>query len=185
MRRVLLVLLVLSVAQARAGEVGDCSDGQTCLVTSEAYSGPVRLYCISAPALAEPLGQMAPDRLRGSVHGAIQVLVNSQDEGVPIAEFIRDDGYNLGLELVSAGLAQVDRSYCGDLAYVMAEHAAQDAGLGIWAKPRGEGFKCRGPRYCKQVQSCKEAMFYLTRCGRTDFDRDRDGVPCEGICPAR
>lgn len=44
------------------------------------------------------------------------------------------------------------------------------------------GFSCGGKRYCKQMSSCEEAYFYLTRCGLHRLDGDSDGVPCETIC---
>lgn len=36
--------------------------------------------------------------------------------------------------------------------------------------------------YCKDMQSCEQAKFYLNQCGITRLDRDGDGVPCESIC---
>ena len=39
-------------------------------------------------------------------------------------------------------------------------------------------FDC-SKKYCKEMKSCKEAYHYLKTCGRGDFDRDGDGVPCE------
>ena len=43
-------------------------------------------------------------------------------------------------------------------------------------------FSCEGKRYCKHMNSCAEAYFYLNSCGLSRLDRDRDGVPCEIIC---
>ncbi len=43
------------------------------------------------------------------------------------------------------------------------------------------GFSCGAKRYCKEMTSCAEAMFYLKNCGRSQLDRDGDGVPCEGL----
>ena len=42
-------------------------------------------------------------------------------------------------------------------------------------------FDC-SKKYCKEIKSCKEAYHYLKTCGRGDFDRDGDGVPCENVC---
>ncbi|CAD7288257.1 excalibur calcium-binding domain-containing protein [Campylobacter suis] len=42
-------------------------------------------------------------------------------------------------------------------------------------------FDC-SKRYCKEMKSCKEAMYYLNNCGMDKFDRDGDGVPCENVC---
>ena len=52
-------------------------------------------------------------------------------------------------------------------------------------KPKTEGkpeFKCESKKYCKEMSSCKEAMFYLKQCGVSRLDRDKDGIPCETIC---
>jgi hypothetical protein len=52
-------------------------------------------------------------------------------------------------------------------------------------KPKAEvksEFKCEGKKYCKEMNSCKEAMFYLKQCGVSRLDRDKDGIPCETIC---
>ena len=43
-------------------------------------------------------------------------------------------------------------------------------------------FSCGAKRFCKQMQSCAEACFYLTQCGYTRLDSDKDGIPCETFC---
>lgn len=45
-------------------------------------------------------------------------------------------------------------------------------------------FDC-SKRYYKEMKSCEEAYHYLRNCGRSGFDRDRDGIPCENICKER
>lgn len=53
-------------------------------------------------------------------------------------------------------------------------------------KPKQEDkkqqFKCESKKYCKEMRSCEEAKFYMTQCGLTRLDGDKDGVPCEAIC---
>ncbi len=45
------------------------------------------------------------------------------------------------------------------------------------------GSQCKGlPRVCTQMVSCEQAKQAL-KCGNTKLDRDKDGVPCESICP--
>jgi hypothetical protein len=44
------------------------------------------------------------------------------------------------------------------------------------------GFTCGAKRYCREMTSCAEARFYLSQCGLSRLDGDRDGVPCESIC---
>jgi hypothetical protein len=43
-------------------------------------------------------------------------------------------------------------------------------------------FSCAGKRRCGQMISCNEARFYLSKCGLSSLDNDRDGTPCEGLC---
>lgn len=52
----------------------------------------------------------------------------------------------------------------------------------LFAKGTG-GAQCKGlPRVCTQMISCEQAKQAL-KCGNTKLDRDKDGVPCESICP--
>ena len=45
------------------------------------------------------------------------------------------------------------------------------------------GSQCKDlPRVCTQMVSCEQAKQAL-KCGNTKLDRDKDGVPCESICP--
>ena len=43
-------------------------------------------------------------------------------------------------------------------------------------------YTCGVKRYCKQMDSCEEAYFYLRQCGLQRLDGDHDGVPCEALC---
>lgn len=45
------------------------------------------------------------------------------------------------------------------------------------------GSQCKGlPSTCGQMANCEQAKQAL-KCGNTRLDRDKDGVPCESICP--
>ena len=37
-------------------------------------------------------------------------------------------------------------------------------------------------KYCKNMSTCKEAMFYFEVCEDVSLDRDKDGIPCENVC---
>ena len=41
---------------------------------------------------------------------------------------------------------------------------------------------CGPKRYCDQMDSCREALFYLQSCAVGSLDGDGDGLPCESIC---
>ncbi|MCB1919582.1 MAG: excalibur calcium-binding domain-containing protein [Candidatus Competibacteraceae bacterium] len=32
------------------------------------------------------------------------------------------------------------------------------------------------------MSSCDEAKFYLTQCGVSSLDGNKDGIPCESLC---
>ena len=41
-------------------------------------------------------------------------------------------------------------------------------------------YQCKGKTTCSQMNSCKEAKFYLQTCHLKKIDADKDGIPCEG-----
>lgn len=49
-------------------------------------------------------------------------------------------------------------------------------------KKANSGFSCDGKRFCKHMNSCAEARYYLNECGLGRLDRDKDGIPCEKLC---
>lgn len=129
------LLFAITTTTTRADdEVTGCHDGDTCRLVSEAYTGNVRVFCIDAPEIGQvPWGAQARDAIRAEVRGTIRVLVDDVDKwGRPVAELIRDDGWNLGLELVRAGFAAVYPKYCDEVEYYAAEKEAKAAKVGIW-----------------------------------------------------
>ena len=46
-------------------------------------------------------------------------------------------------------------------------------------KPVKHHFKCDGRKYCSQMKSRAEAVFFINNCPNTKMDGDRDGRPCE------
>lgn len=47
----------------------------------------------------------------------------------------------------------------------------------------GESYICNCKKTCSQMVSCDEAYYQLNTCGCSVRDGDKDGVPCENICP--
>jgi hypothetical protein len=47
----------------------------------------------------------------------------------------------------------------------------------------GAGFTCDCRKSCGAMASCEEAYYQLNVCGCSARDIDKDGVPCESICP--
>ncbi|HGO5816249.1 TPA: excalibur calcium-binding domain-containing protein [Mannheimia haemolytica] len=49
--------------------------------------------------------------------------------------------------------------------------------------PIAFAFSCNDPiPYCKEMQSCEQARYYLNQCNAGKLDRDNDGIPCENVC---
>lgn len=56
-----------------------------------------------------------------------------------------------------------------------------DWGNRLFSGDRG-AFTCAGKRYCRQMDSCAEAQFYLNTCGVSSLDGDGDGTACDRKC---
>lgn len=54
--------------------------------------------------------------------------------------------------------------------------------VAAFANSAQKDFNCSNKKYCSEMISCEEAYFYLNKCGHTERDGDKDGVPCEKIC---
>ena len=78
----------------------------------------------------------------------------------------------------NAGVTTIDNPFQSDAVLkksVQVEHP-------LFAKGSG-GTQCKGlPRTCGQMANCEQAKQAL-ECGNKRLDRDKDGVPCESICP--
>lgn len=44
---------------------------------------------------------------------------------------------------------------------------------------RDPQYRCDGRKYCSQMRSRDEAMFFLTNCPETQLDDNENGIPCE------
>jgi len=47
----------------------------------------------------------------------------------------------------------------------------------------GSSYVCDCSKTCDEMVSCDEAYYQLNTCGCSKRDGDKDGVPCENICP--
>ncbi len=50
------------------------------------------------------------------------------------------------------------------------------------SSPEEDQPSCGTKKYCTQMSSCSEAMYYYIECGLGRLDGDKDGVPCESLC---
>ena len=80
----------------------------------------------------------------------------------------------------NAAIKTVDNPFQSNSNTVLNESVEVDHPL--FAKGAG-GSQCKGlPSTCGQMANCEQAKQAL-KCGHKQLDRDKDGVPCESICP--
>ncbi len=78
----------------------------------------------------------------------------------------------------NAGITTIDNPFQSNT--VLKESVEVDHPL--FAKGAGSS-QCKGlPSVCGQMANCEQAKQAL-KCGNTRLDKDKDGVPCESICP--
>ena len=115
--------------------------------------------------------------------------------------------YDANLAQLRAGMAWWYEYYAHEQpaadreSYKQAAGVAKRARLGLWRDadavppwawrrgaraperaPEPSALRCGAKRYCREMSSCAEAIFYLRECGRGSLDGDGDGVPCASIC---
>jgi Excalibur calcium-binding domain len=54
--------------------------------------------------------------------------------------------------------------------------------LVILAPSQLQAQTCGTKTYCREMESCTEARYFLKQCGLTRLDGDNDGAPCENLC---
>ena len=211
MFRYVLIVLVIAVSPAHAdwtGKVVGITDGDTVTVMHDGASEKIRLIEIDAPESRQAFGSKSKQSLSELCFGKQATIKDSGIDkyGRTLGRVICS-GSDANLEQVKRGMAWFYTKYGTDPAIKAAEDTARASQIGLWADPsptppwdfrhgtgvasRPEpaqsnqkgGFDCSGAsKYCKQISSCEEAMYYLKQCGVHRLDRDGDGVPCENVC---
>jgi endonuclease YncB( thermonuclease family) len=122
------------------------------------------------------------------------------------------EGVDANKEQVKLGMAWVYRQYLHDQSLLSIEETARQSKVGLWADanpmapwdyrhggkqkearkpstspvepvtPINNNAACGDKHYCREMNSCEEAKFYLTQCGLIRIDGDGDGLPCEKLC---
>ena len=208
----LLLCGVLSIALAAStytGKVVGVHDGDTLtLLTADKRQIKVRLAEIDTPESRQPYGSRAKQALSDKVFGkTITLEPETVDRYGRVVGYVILDGRDVNREMVREGHAWVYRQYLRDRSLLAEEQVARENRRGLWALPeaqrtppwewrhlaKGAGVSrsqsqlashatCGTKRCCKEMASCEEAHFYLTQCGLTQLDGDRDGTPCESLC---
>lgn len=192
--------------------VGVTDGDTVLLLTNEREQVKIRLNSIDAPEKSQAFGNKSKRSLSDLCMGKdADVDVQGRDKyGRTLGELFCQ-GKSANIHQIENGFAWVYRKYSSDQNLIDIEAMAKAEGRGLWNDPApvapwdfrhgvrpetfeqtqervkaksksGGGFSCNGKRYCREMASCDEAMFYLNQCGVYKLDRDRDGVPCETIC---
>ena len=172
----------------------------------------IRLSQIDAPESDQAFGQVSRQSLSSLVFNkTVAVAVDTIDAHDRIVGMVFVDGLDVSSEQIRRGMAWAYRQYLHDQSLLQLEAQARKARLGLWAdrnpmppwvyrhggkefsEPRldsrpapaptpSTGFSCGSKRTCKEMASCDEAKYYLSRCRLAHLDGDKDGVPCESLC---
>ena len=180
-------------------------DGDTVLVLRDNMQIKVRLAEIDAPEVAQPFGEKSKQSLTELVlHKQVHVDSQAVDVYGRLVALIKVGELNVNHEQVQRGMAWASSRSNRGKALLELQNGAQKAKLGLWAQtdplPPREWRKahaapqqqhvvrndlCGSKQYCSQMNSCDEANFYLSHCNVRSLDKNRNGVPCEHLCPAK
>lgn len=204
----MLIWVDLFAADSMVGRVVKVTDGDTVTVLVKKTDVIVRLAEIDAPEMGQPWGKRAKQGLAALVFGKqVEFVPTIIDRYGRTVANLYVDGRLVGRDLIRMGHAWVYRTYRGDSEIMDLEEAARSARHGLWGlaeaermapwdwrlkrplknlvppAPATRKFVCGSKQSCREMKSCAEAKYYLTSCNRRTLDGDRDGVPCEAICP--
>ena len=172
----------------------------------------IRLSQIDAPESDQAFGQVSRQSLSNLVFNrTVRVAVDTIDAHDRVVGMVFVEGFDVSSEQIRRGMAWAYRQYLHDQSLLQLEAQARRARLGLWAdrnpmppwvyrhggkgfsephldsRPTpaptpSTGFSCGSKRTCKEMSSCEEAKYYLSRCGSARLDGDKDGLPCESLC---
>jgi endonuclease YncB( thermonuclease family) len=201
---ILLVAAPLSVAETVYGHVVGITDGDTLTLLVDRTQIKVRLTEIDTPERGQDWGSRARQALADKVFRKdVRVQSSGYDSYGRLLGRIWLGTRDINREMVSGGHAWAYRRYLTDQSFLDDESAARKQGIGLWSvsEPvppwnwrRGgrsadsapasdtKDSSCGSKRYCRDMSSCAEALFYLQSCGLKRLDGDGDGIPCEAIC---
>ena len=202
----LCLIFTFSAYADIAGKVIAISDGDTVKVlTNDHKQHKVRLAEIDTPEKGQPYGQKAKDALAALIFGkTVRVEEVTTDRYGRLVGHIYLNDLHINKEMVRIGATWAYRQYLKDQNFIYVENTAKAAQRGIWGlseaqrippwdwrkgkkvvspSPASGGYKkCGTKTYCRDMQDCAEARYFLTQCGLGRLDGDKDGMPCEALC---
>ncbi|MEQ1836246.1 MAG: thermonuclease family protein [Candidatus Nitrotoga sp.] len=204
---VLFLLGTLNAAHAEefSAKVIAVMDGDTVLILRGNKQIKVRLAGIDAPEKAQAFGENSTQSLAELVlNQYVNVESQAVDDYGRLVASIKVGELNVNHEQVQRGMAWEYSRFNRGGALLTLQGDAMKAKRGLWAQPDpmsprewrkvhaasqqqyvAQNDLCGSKRHCSQMNSCEEANFYLSHCNARSLDKNRDGVPCEHLCPAK
>ena len=193
-------------AQSLSGKVISVQDGDSfTLLTPERKQVKIRVAEIDAPERGQPYGNRARQELTRLIkdqHVTVETQVVDRYGRIVGKPIVGDK--DITAEMVKIGAAWVYCTYSEDESLYKLERQAKANKHGVWGTseyenippwewrqdkrtastetPDADPFKCGAKTYCREMASCDEAKFHLSKCGLTSLDGDGDGAPCEAMC---
>lgn len=204
----LLVAILPTVAIAEwEGKVVAVSDGDTLTaLTADKKQVKIRLVEIDAPEKSQNFGQKSKKSLADiCFKKPVVVVEKGKDKYQRTLARVFCDGVDANAEQVKRGMAWAFQKYLTDPNIDLLEKAARKMKVGLWHDPnpippwefrhfnqtstlismdkdKASHTGCGHKKTCRQMESCKEARFYLEHCGVTSLDGNHDGIPCAKLC---
>ena len=131
---VILLIIFSNVSFAWEAKVVGVSDGDTITVLNGKTQTKIRLHGIDCPERGQAFGNKAKQLTSELCYGqTVEVCpVDTDRYGRTVATVKLQDGRELNLELIRAGMAWHYKKYSDNKAYALAEEQARDAGVGLW-----------------------------------------------------
>ncbi len=182
------------------------ADGDTLtLQTADQPKLKIRLTEIDTPEIRQPYGLNAQQLLTQlALNQPATVKTHGLDKYRRTLGRVYVNNVDVNAALVEQGAAWVYVQYASDARLFALEQQARAAQRGLWALPEAQRIApwewrhnknlrsdpmrmeaiagCGNKRTCKEMSDCNEAKLYLTQCGLSRLDKDKDGVPCEKLC---
>lgn len=164
---------------------------------------------VDAPERGQPFGTASTKYLSKLVNQkTVCVSWDKRDKYKRLVGLVSLAGVDMNHKMVVSGLAWHYKKYQNEQTekdrklYSKSEIKARAESTGLWSMPHPitpsdwraghrkpeidrlppESYTCGSKRFCKQMNDCNEACFYLQQCGLTRLDGNSDEIPCSKLC---
>jgi endonuclease YncB( thermonuclease family) len=175
-------------------------------LTADNKQVKIRLVEIDAPEASQNFGQKSKKSLSDiCFKKPVVVVEKGKDKYKRTLARLFCYGVDANAEQVKRGMAWAFQKYITDQNIDLLDKAARKKKVGLWQDPnpippwefrhpnqsstlvstdkcKASHIGCGQKTMCRQMESCKEARFYLDQCGVTSLDGNHDGIPCATLC---